>query len=142
MIFEVKISYKKASEDGLVKKVTETYLIKAYTFAEAEKLMAEYAEAYAMSMWNIKAIRVISIFEIVRGAVEEPYYEFKLGILTLDECTGREKQQNIKMLLSAENMDDAKLRLKGHMKGTFLDYKIVRIQESPIVDIIGFDENK
>lgn len=104
--------------------------------------MAEYAEAYAMSMWEIKAIRIVSIIEILIASMEEAYYEFKIGILTLDERTGREKQQNVKMLISAETMDAAKLRLKAHMKETLMDYKIVRIQESPIVDIIGFATNQ
>ncbi len=51
--FECKIRYEKTMEDGLPKKVTETYTIDALSFTEAEQRITEEISAYILSLIHI-----------------------------------------------------------------------------------------
>ena len=46
--FEAKIRYEKTMEDGCLKKVTETYVIDALSFGEAEKRILEEMASYVI----------------------------------------------------------------------------------------------
>ena len=44
--FECKVRYEKTMEDGLQKKVTETYVVDAMSFSEAEERIIEEISSY------------------------------------------------------------------------------------------------
>lgn len=140
MIYEVKTTCKKTLENGLEKKMTESYLVKAETFAEAELKMGDYAVMYILRDFSVQSIRKSRFSEIFCEEKADSYYEFQIAIITLDERTGREKQAKKKILINAEYMEGAKLHLKEKMKNLMMDYRILSIKESLIMDIVNFDE--
>ena len=56
--FECKIRYEKTMEDGLPKKVTETYTIDALSFTEAEQRITEEISAYISGEFDIVSEKI------------------------------------------------------------------------------------
>ena len=53
--FECKIAYEKVMDDGLQKKVTESYVVDALSFTEAEKRIMEEMSSYISGNYLVQA---------------------------------------------------------------------------------------
>lgn len=69
--FEVSIKYDQVQETGLIKKVTEKYLVEATSFTEAEAKSVEYTGQYVNGEYDITAIRRQPIAEIFQSKKEQ-----------------------------------------------------------------------
>lgn len=63
--FEVGVRYDKTMDDGVARKVTETYLLDALTFTEAEKRATEEMEAYISGEFRVVTEKITNISEVV-----------------------------------------------------------------------------
>ena len=64
--FECKVRYDKTLESGLIKKTTETYLVDALSFTEAEKRFIEEIEPFMSGEFmvtDIKRARITDLFD-------------------------------------------------------------------------------
>ena len=136
--FECKISYEKVTEDGMQKKVLETYLVDAISFTETEgriiKIMRPYISGDLMVM-DIKRARFAESFIDNQG---DRYYRVKINMITLDEKNGTEKRTAVQMLAQASTIHDALVVIDKGMKGTMSDYEIVSVNETAILDVFPF----
>lgn len=139
MFFEVKNNYMKTHENGQVKKTTEVYLVKAESFKEAETKVEDYAHIYGIRDFTIKGIRIVNLSEVILSG-GSGYYSIRISFITLDENTGREKVRSVNMLVSADNIEHAKQVINIAMKDSMIDYRIVSIKESKIIDTIGWED--
>ena len=62
--FECKIRYEKVMEDGLQKKVTESYVVDALSFSEAEKRIIEEMSSYISGEFDVADIKKAAYKEI------------------------------------------------------------------------------
>ena len=138
--FECKVRYEKTLENGLVKKVTEPYLVDALSFTEAEKRFIEEIEPFMsgdFQVTDIKRAKYAELFEADEEAADR-WFKAKVAFITLDEKSGAEKRSNQNMLIQAADLRDAVKRLDKGMEGTMADYAIVSIAETPIMDIFHY----
>lgn len=100
--FEVKMRYDKVHEDGYEKKVTESYVIEALSFGEAEKTAIEFLGGYVsgeIQVVNINPMKFQEVFFNEQGSCDR-YYKAILQFITIDEKTEREKRKAHAGLLS------------------------------------------
>ena len=145
--FICKVRYDKMQEDGMQKKVTESYVIDAVSFTEAEERIIEEMSAYISREFEVKDISLAPFGEIFFD--EKPnadrYYKAKLAFITIDEKSGNEKRQSVTYLVHAENFNQAVKNVYEVMGGTMIDYEIVSIAETQIMDVFEYhpkEENK
>ena len=138
--FEVKIRYEKVLEDGKNKLVTESYLLDALSFSEAEKRIIEEMKPYINGEFTVSAIKRSNYTEIFPcdNDKADKWYKVKLNLITLEERTGEEKKQAIYNLVQAESVDDARIRFDEGMKGSVMDYEIESISETKIIEVYQF----
>ena len=101
--FECKVRYEKTLENGLVKKVTEPYLVDALSFTEAERRFIEEIEPFMsgeFQVTDIKRAKYAELFETDEDAADR-WFEAKVAFITLDEKSGAEKKSNQNMLICA-----------------------------------------
>ena len=145
--FICKVRYEKIQEDGMQKKVTESYVIDAVSFTEAEERIIEEMSAYISGEFEVKDISLAPFSEIFFD--EKPsagrYYKAKLAFVTIDEKSGNEKRHNVTYLVHAENFNAAVNNVAEVMGGTMIDYEIISIAETQIMDVFEYhpkEENK
>jgi len=136
--FECKISYEKMMGNGVLKKVTEPYLVDALSFTEAEARIIEEMKPFIsgeLIVADIKRARIAELFSNENG---DRYYKFKVFFITLDETSGAEKKTAVQMLAQASDIKEAVAVLENGMKGTLADYAIASVSETPIMDVFPF----
>lgn len=139
--FEGKISYKKVAENGMLKKVTEPYLLDALSFTEAEARLIEEMTPFIEEEFTVSGIKKANYSEVFPSDAEEAdkWYKCKLMFVTLDEKSGAEKKTATHMLVQASDFRDALKRLDECMKGTMADYEIASITETAIMDVYPYE---
>jgi hypothetical protein len=140
--FETKIRYDKTMEDGRSKKVTEVYAVEALSFSEAESFITEEMSHYISDEFDVKAITRAPYGEIFFSDADsdDRWYKAKLAFITIDEKTEKEKRSNVVYLVQAESLDKARQYVKNVMAKTMIDYEVVSISETPIMDV--FEKTK
>ena len=140
MYFECTVSYEKVLENGLQKKVSELYLVKAVSFTDAEKVITEYITPYISGEFSIQGIKRAKYSELFTDSEGARYFKATVGFVTLDEKSGKEKQSNSVMLVQADTLEKALDNLHKGMQGTLADYKSVKIEETKLMDVVTENE--
>ena len=140
--FEVKVKYEKMMEDGTNKIVSEVYLTDALSFTEAEAIATEEMSMLAGGEFEVAAIKKVNYAEIIKSENdnEGTWFKCKLAFITIDEKTEKEKKSNVSYLVEGSNLESAKVRMTKAMDGTMIDYVFVKIEETPIMDILYHDK--
>ena len=135
--FECKIRYEKIMEDGMQKKVTEAYVVDALSFSEAEERIIEEMSSYISGEFNVTDIKKAPYGEIFFSDQEmaDRWYKAKLQFITLDEKTEKEKRSNVNYLVQAGSFNGAVKNLEEVMGGTMIDYSIVSVNETTLMDV-------
>jgi hypothetical protein len=137
--FECKIQYDKTStEDGKQKKVTDTYLLDAVNFTEAEARIIEEVRPYMSGEFTVSNIKRTKLYEIFDFPTGDKWYKAKVVFVIIDPEKGKEKRVPSTMLVQAEDIKEAINRLQESMKGTLSDYDIASISDTPILDVIPY----
>ena len=142
--FECKIQYEKTMEDGLQKKVTETYTIDALSFTEAEQRIMEEMSAYISGEFDIKDIKIAPYKEIFFSDEEsaDRWYKTKLQFITIDEKTEKEKRSNVNYLVNAGTLNGAVRNIDEVMGGTMIDYVIASVSETTLMDVFEYKKTE
>lgn len=142
--FECVVKFEKTMENGMVKKVSEPYIVDALSFTEAEKRFLEYIEPFMSGEYEVKAVKRANYSEIVSATDEDAdkWFKAKVAFIILDEKTGIEKKSCQNMLVQASDLRDAVKRLDKHMEGTLADYEISAVAETAIMDVYFYKENE
>ena len=136
--FECKVSFDKMGEDGLIKKVTEPYLVDALSFTEAEERITREIRPFVSGEFvvaNIKRAKIAELFSNERG---DKWYRCKVNFISFDEKKQVEKRTAQNMLVQASDLKTALENLLAGMKGTMADYEIASITETAIMDVYSF----
>ena len=145
--FEAKIRYEKTMEDGCLKKVTETYVIDALSFGEAEKRILEEMASYVSGEVEVCALKIAPYKEIffADSDMADRWYVAKLAFITIDEKTDKEKKTRACYLVNAGNINAAVKNIEEQMAGTMIDYDTFNVSETQILDVFEYKpkgENK
>lgn len=139
--FECKVRYEKTLDNGLVKKVTEPYLVDALNFTEAENRIIEEMRPFISGEFTVADIKRANYSELFGNDSDaaDRYYKCKVVFVTIDERSGHEKKTNSNILVQAGSLRDALNRLDEGMKGTVSDWEVASITETVIMDVYPYE---
>lgn len=133
--FECKAQFDKMMENGLLKKVTEPYLVDALSFTEAESRIIDELTPFVSGGLEIKAVKKTRIGEIFWDDSADKWYLVKVAFITIDEKTAAEKKSVSQILVAGSDFKGAYDNFMEGMKGTMADFDIVSITETQIMDV-------
>lgn len=136
--FECKVRYEKTMENGMLKKVTEPYLVDALSFTEAEARIIKEITPFISGEFTVSDIKRAKYTEIFEDPTGDRWYRCKVLFITLDEKSGAEKKTACSMLVQAPDINVALQNLIKGMQGTMADYQIAAITETPLMDVLPY----
>lgn len=139
--FECKISYEKMLENGMQKKVTEPYLVDAFSFTEAEARIIEEIRPYVSGEFTVADIKRAKFAELFFNENGDRFFKAKVYFITLDEKSGAEKKTAVQMLAQASDLKEALSVVEQGMAGTLSDYTIASLVETAIMDVFPYESN-
>ena len=142
--FEVKIQYQKMQEDGKEKKVTEQYVVEALSFTEAESRIAEEMLPYTDGDLDVVSEKIAPFNEIFLSdnSTDDKWFVSKVGFITLDEKTAKEKKQTFRYLVQAATSELALDYTKEMFSHGMSDYSIDSVQGTPTLDVFLYEVKK
>jgi len=136
--YECKVKYRKIHETGEQKVTTESYLLDAISYTEAEARINEEMAAYTSEEFLITNIKVANFSEVHPFENSDRWFKSKVALIAFDEKSGKERKTNIYLLVQANDVKEAYDNTIKAMKGTMGDYTIPVISESPIMDVFPY----
>ena len=142
--FEVKIQYQKMQEDGKEKKVTEQYVVEAMSFTEAESRITEEMTPYIDGDFGVVSEKIAPYNEIFLSdkSDDDKWFISKVGFITLDEKTAKEKKQTFRYLVQAATSELAMDYTKEMFSHGMSDYSIDSVQDTPTLDVFLYEVKK
>ena len=140
--FETKVRYSKMMENGVSKKVTESYLVDALSCTEAEARATEEVSPYISGEFNVSAVKQAKYSDIFLDEADsaDRFFKCKVAFLTINEKTGTEKESFTNMLVQASDLREAIKSLDKGMEGSMADYHIKGVNETPIMGVFLYKE--
>lgn len=134
--FVCSVEVGRTQDDLSIKKETETYLVNACGFAEAEERIESELSPYCypggLEVKSVKAEKVWGMFE---DEAAEIWYKARLSFVTIDEKTGIEKKAKCNVYAKADSLEKAFKAVSEGMKGSMADWEFFSITETPILDV-------
>lgn len=142
--FETKIRYEKTMEDGLTKKVTESYVVDALSFTEAEEAIIQEMSSYISGEFTVTDIKKTPYKEIFfsDNPRDDKWYKVKLQFIILDEKSGKEKLSAVNYLVQSNTLQNAVENVGSVMNTTLQDWKMAAISETNLLDVYEHDGTK
>ena len=142
--FECRIKYEKTMEDGMQKKVSETYTVDALSFTEAEQRIMEEMSSYISGEFEVSDIKKAAYKEIFFSDDEmaDRWYKAKLQFITIDEKTEKEKKSAVNYLVQAGTLNGAIKNIDEVMGGTMIDYVIASVTETSLLDVFEYKKKE
>lgn len=136
--FKCSIRYEKTVENGMLKKVTEPYLVDAISHAEAENRIIKEITPFISGEFTVSKVTRENISEMFEDETGDKWYKAKVMFVTVDEKHACEKKIASNMYVQAIDFKAALSNLEEGMKGTMADYTIAQITETAIMDIFPY----
>lgn len=135
--FETKIRYDRVMENGAVKKVTDTFLVDAVTFSNAEAKTAEKVSLRVSGEFAVTAIKKSKIAEVFRDDRDsaDKWWLVKVNFISLNERTEKKKKTPVLVLVQAGDDKGARERFNEEMKNSMADFEVAAIIETPIMEV-------
>ena len=142
--YEVKVQYRKMQEDGKEKKVTEQYVVEALSFTEAESRIIEEMTPYISGEFDVVSEKIAPYNEIFLSdrTDDDKWFISKVGFITLDERTDKEKKQTFRYLVQAATSELALDYTKEMFSHGMSDYSIEAVQDTPTLEVFLIEDNK
>lgn len=138
--FECKVRYEKTGDDGMPRKVTETYVVDAVSFGEAESRILEEMGKYVSGEIEVVDLKIAQYKEIffANNNLADKWYKAKLAFITIDEKTDKEKKTSVYYLVNAGNINSALKNVDKIMGVTMIDYQTCNLTETQVIDVFEY----
>lgn len=137
--YEVKVKYVKIDElSGREKKVTEPYLIDAVSFTEAESRIHAELEQMIKGDFQVTNISKANYSDLFPFGNADRWFKCKVNYVSLDDAAGKEKKVSSQMLVMGNDLKEAYDNLMTSLSGMAVDFNVVGINESPLMDVFPY----
>lgn len=140
-IVKVSAKYEKAGEHDN-KLVTEHYLVDAASITEAESRVLDYLKPYASGELTTTAAQLSKVDEVINTEDAAKLYLAKVGFITIDEKTAKEKRNTSQWLVGGTDFNDAYEQVLREFN-TFntSDAELISLSESNFGAFIPYKSN-
>ena len=140
--FKVKVKYTKQLESGSFKRVSEPYLLSAMTFTDAEARIYEELGTFIRGEFSVMGITREDIQDIFQYDDADTWFKCKISYDNIDDDGDKKRTVTQNFLVSAKTVKDSYERIEESLETLMLDYQIISIIASPIVEIFPYKEEE
>jgi hypothetical protein len=140
--FLCKVKYAKENEEGLLKNISEQYLVDAVSFTEAEAVLYDRLASQIRGDFQVTGISKSNIVDVFHYEESDIWYKCKISYLVADADSGKEKKVTQYMIVTADDVKNAFDRIQESLSNMLVSFRIPDIVESPIVEVFPFEKDE
>lgn len=138
--FIATVKYAKENDQGLLKNVSEKYLVDSVSFTEAEATIYDLLGSSIRGDFQVTGISKANIADVFIYDDIDIWHKAKITYFVADADSGREKKISQYMLVSAHDVKEAYDRITESLSNMLVSYRIPEIIESPIVEVFQYEK--
>ena len=140
--FLCKVKYAKENEEGLLKSISEQYLVDAVSFTEAEAILYDRLGSQIRGDFQVTSISKSNIVDVFYFEDADQWYKCKITYLIADGDNGKEKKVTQYMIVTAEDVRQAYDRIQESLSNMLVSFRVPDITESPIMEVFPFERDE
>jgi hypothetical protein len=140
--YQGKVAYYVEQENGSLKSITDTYLLDAVSFTDAEARLYEIMQEQKIPDHAVKAIGPRKFSDVFDDESSEKFWQAKMVYMSLNEASGKEKRIVNNVLVRANELKDAYEKLIEYHKTVLIPYEIEALALTPILAVYKYQEKE
>lgn len=136
--YSCKVKHNKELEDGMVKQVTDVFLLDAISYTDAESRTYEICERDISGEFSVTQITKTNIAEVIHNEGSDKWYKSKVVYATVDGDSDKEVKINTYLLVSADHVKQAFERIEEHLNSMLVPYDIPAITLTNILEVYPY----
>ena len=140
--FLCKVKYAKENEEGLLKNISEQYLVDAVSFTEAEAIIYDRLGSQIRGDFQITGLSKSNIVDVFFFEDADIWYKCKVSYLVSDGESGKEKKVTQYMIVTASDVKEAYDRIQESLSNMLVSFRVPDIVESPIVEVFPYEKDE
>lgn len=139
--FLCKVKYAKENEQGLLKNVSEQYLVDAVSFTEAEARIYDMLGSTIRGDFQVTNISKSNFVDVFPYEDIDVWHKCKITYVVADADSGKEKKVTQYMLVTAHDVKEAYDRIHESLSNMLVTFRVPDIVESPIVEVFPYEHD-
>ncbi|PRY87910.1 DUF4494 domain-containing protein [Mongoliibacter ruber] len=139
--FLCKVKYAKENEQGLLKNVSEQYLVDAVSFTEAEARIYDMLGSTIRGDFQVTNISKSNFVDVFPYDDIDIWHKCKITYVVADADSGKEKKVTQYMLVTAHDVKEAYDRIQESLSNMLVTFRVPDIVESPIVEVFPYEHD-
>lgn len=140
--FLCKVKYAKENEQGLLKSISEQYLVDAVSFTEAEAILYDRLGSQIRGDFQVTGISKSNIVDVFHFEDAEIWHKCKISYHVSDGDSGKEKKVTQYMIVTALDVKDAYDRIQQSLNNMLVSFRVPDITESPILEVFPYESSE
>ncbi|WP_373495182.1 DUF4494 domain-containing protein [Aquiflexum sp.] len=138
--FLCKVKYAKENEQGLLKNVSEQYLVDAVSFTEAEARIYDMLGSVIRGDFQVTNISKSNFVDVFFFEDIDIWHKCKISYIVSDADSGKEKKVTQFMLVTAHDVKEAYDRIHESLSNMLVSFRVPEVTESPIVEVFPYEK--
>lgn len=138
--FLCKVKYAKENEEGLLKTITEQYLVDAVSFTEAEAILYDRLASQIRGDFQVTAVGKSNIVDVFEYEDADIWHKAKVTYLVVDGYSGKEKLVTQYMIVTAEDVKQAYDRILESLSNMLVSFRVPKVEETLIVEVFPYEK--
>ncbi len=135
-----KVKYAKENEQGLLKNVSEQYLVDAVSFTEAEARIYDMLGSVIRGDFQVTNISKSNFVDVFFFEDIDIWHKCKISYIVSDADSGKEKKVTQFMLVTAHDVKEAYDRIHESLSNMLVSFRVPEVTESPIVEVFPYEK--
>ena len=140
--FLCRVKYAKENEQGLLKNVSEQYLVDAVSFTEAEARIYDMLGSTIRGDFQVTNISKSNFVDVFHYEDIDIWHKCKITYVIADADSGKEKKVTQYMLVTAHNVKEAYERIHESLNNMLVTFRVPDVTESPIVEVFPYEKDE
>lgn len=140
--FQCTVKYAKENEQGLLKTITEVYLVDAVSFTEAEAILYKRLASQIRGDFQVKSVSKSNIVDVFFYEDADLWHKCKICYMVADGDTGKEKKVTKFMIVTASDIREAYDRIIKSLGNMLVSFRVPDIIESPIIEVFPYEKDE
>jgi len=138
--FLCKVKYAKENEQGLLKNVSEQYLVDAVSFTEAEARIYDMLGSVIRGDFQVTNISKSNFVDVFFFEDIDIWHKCKISYIVADADSGKEKKVTQFMLVTAHDVKEAYDRIHESLSNMLVSFRVPEVTESPIIEVFPYEK--
>lgn len=140
--FLATVRYVKENDQGLLKQVSEKYLVDSVSHTEAEARIYDILGDSIRGDFQIKRLVPSNIVDVFFYDDNDIWFKCKVSYVVADADSGKEKKVNQYMIVTAGNVKEAYDRIHESLYNMLVSFTVPSVVESPIVEVFPYEREE